>query len=219
MKTLNLSAISLTLLVMLFMACSYAADSNNDDIGSYIVKSVTATNGLQMGIIFPTGTNTTDTELFLVFRFPPSRGAGVYQPKTNCLGTFTLYDTNNNPVLETAVGDSYRLKSDLQWDSRFMEKAHGQSIPTLADSNWTSRFVRLPAVQQLFKIRKPGAYRLVLESQFFFVGGGERDVVHFPPLEVSVVQPDDRRFQVSPRSSTSSNTSPPNANVPVQSQQ
>jgi hypothetical protein len=57
-------------------------------------------------------------------------------------------------------------------------------------NSWGVRLIRLTSAAELFKIEKPGNYRLVLEAQVFLKQGARKDIVRFPPLEIPLIAVD-----------------------------
>ena len=170
-----------------------AKDTNDFDHGKYIHFFVTATNGLKVGfysgdLLSPT--NPTDRPIELLFSMPGKVG-WVYQPKEEYCGNFVLYDATNHLVPKTTLGSSYKLVNIPRWDKEFMHlaKMGEQYIPINIDANdgWSVRAIRLPSAAELFKIEKPGNYRLVLEAQVFLKQGSRKDIVRFPPLEIPLI--------------------------------
>ena len=164
---------------------------------------VVATNGLKLGFFSytqPPYSVEQAVELSFI-SFPKSSGP-VYLPKNEYVGRFTLYDTNNLPVPKTALGESFNLKSDLQWNSKLMRQSgtgtNGQAPDPwheYSDNEWIlykgwTRLADFPKINELFQIQKSGNYRLVLEVQIFLSTMGNKAIVHFPPLEIPVVQPE-----------------------------
>ena len=171
-------------------------DTNNFDNEKYIHFFVTATNGLKMGsysgdLLSPT--NPTDRPMDICFSLP-GKTAWVYQPKEEYFGLFVLYDATNHLVAKTTSGSSYNLMKIPSWDKNFMHltRMGEQYIPINIDAHdgWSGRFIRLPSAAELFKIEKPGNYRLVLEAQVFLKQGARKDIVRFPPLEIPLIKLD-----------------------------
>jgi len=175
--------------------------------------SVEATNGLKLGVMGGRHIATTNidyNELFLVFRLPekyipkgvdrngkPLGDYGlVYEPKPEYFARLTLYDSNSNAVPKTTLGANYRLKDIPAWDYKYTvpyqpNSRNNSPIPIFAKDSWSQGFIELPKVSQMFEIKKPGAYRLMLEAQVFAWIGTNKTVVHFPPLEIPVIRPED----------------------------
>ena len=142
-------------------------------------------------------TNTTEQSISLTFRFP-NKAARIYVPKDEYLGQFTLYNSNNIPLPKTVLGESFKLKTDLHWDRKSVRQIYntGGMVPEpwpLSNGGWGvehlqngksraiyttswSRPLELPSPSQLFKIEKPGKYRLVLEIQVFLQTGTNRNL-------------------------------------------
>lgn len=178
--------------------------------GKYPVPySVIATNGLELGVMGAIGiTNSTSTEgidyndLYLVFRLSDEYPGGksrpdyviVYEPKPEYLARFTLYDSEQRPVKKTALGASYQFKDIPSFDYKYIvpysRTKKSAPVPIFAKDSWSTGFIELPRISQMFEIKKPGNYRLVLEIQVFHDKGiRNRYVVRFPPLEIPVNQP------------------------------
>jgi hypothetical protein len=168
--------------------------ANPHGFAPYIHYSVKSTNGLIMGLVSfedALHTNVTEIESPICLSFSlPSQVKTVYIPKNEYLGQFSLYDTNNNLVSKTKLGENYKLKGDLHWDRKLVRQTgNGTTIPWEAQDGW-SHLLELPKPSQLFEIKKPGKYRLVMQIQVFLKTGTNKDVVRFPPVEISVIQPD-----------------------------
>ena len=193
MKTNRYLAIVLT---SIWCICQHVSgkDTNDYDHGKYIHYLVTATNGLKIGsfsgdLLSPT--NPTDRPIELLFSMPDKVG-WVYQPKKEYFGFFVLYDATNHSVPKTALGTSYKLTKIPRWDNEFMQltRMGNQYVPINIDAHdgWSTGAIDLPSAAQLFKLEKPGSYRLVLEAQVFLKEGARKDIVRFPPLEIPLIK-------------------------------
>gem|GEM_PF-3399386 len=188
------------------MARGEATNDLRDEISQYICYSVTATNGLKLGVVAgPSGTNTVDDEVWLFFSLEREGILPVYVPRDEYLVRIELFDSHNLPLPKTTAGRSYQLAPRLKWDKsrvRLHQRSpqlwpvwKGRSVAHSAEGQspfyreWTE-FLKFPPPSQLFRIEKVGAYRLVMEFQVFVKKGVEKPVVRFPPLEIPVVRSD-----------------------------
>ena len=213
----------ITGLLSVFVLASFSARASDTnvifDVGEHVHYSVTTTNEVKLGFCFfsyPPSfgtTNTVEQPIELVFSLPKEASC-IYVPKNEYVGKFTLYNSNNIPLPKTALGESFKLKANLQWDEKLMRQPgsgtrSGSPEPwwNHSDDEWIhfdgwSRPLDFPKISQLFKIEKPGKYRLVLEVQVFLNTRGKEELVCFPPLEIPVIQPEN--------TNTLTNASPPN---------
>jgi len=168
---------------------------NWHDLDPYVYHSVSSTNGLILGIgSWPESIGYNDKTLnaespfFISFSLPGS-GKAVYIPLNEYLGQFNLYDTNNRPLPKTQLGSSFKLGNDLHWNEKIVrQNGSGEATPWNVHDGW-SRTFDLPSPSELFEIKKPGTYRLVLEIQVFLKTGINKDLVRFPPLEIPIIKP------------------------------
>jgi hypothetical protein len=166
--------------------------------------SVQLTNGLTLGlsaIRVGTGTNTTEIPLGLILKDPVRTSSTIYTPKDEYLARMKLYDSNNVPVVKTALGRKYGQKFDelSHWDRKFASRPHGRPAMVPIGQDWEYACV-LPAVSQLFDITKPGVYRLEMEVQVMVLYLGKhqvRQISRFPPIKLNVVKPSAKQ-EVSP---------------------
>lgn len=206
--------------------------------GKYPVPySVTATNGLELGVMGATHiTNSTSAtsidynDLYLVFRLPEKyipnginpNGKScpgyvvVYEPKPEYFVRFTLHASNKHSVKKTALGASYQLKDIPSWDYKYMvpysRSMKSLPVPIIAKDSWSAAFIELPRISEMFEIKKPGNYRLILETQVFlaYAGNGtNKEVVHFPPLEIPLHLPDDSSLFANNATNAASGTNAP----------
>ena len=168
---------------------SHAGENPKTDLAKYILNSVMSSNGVEMGIGFNTRAEPANTsEYFPELAFRMRKGfAFVYQPKEEYFGRLALYDEENRPVAKSALGARYKLDEGLRWDTAKMSGK--RPAPFGVQENWDFFRIRLPSVSQLFNIKKPGVYRLVLELQVFLRRDAKGEVVRFPPLEIAIIQP------------------------------
>jgi len=202
--------VEVSILCFTVLGCSvmYGSPTNqpSDEISRHIRYSVTATNGLQLGVaVRASATNRTDQEIWLWFSREEEGTSVVYVPTDERLVRVELYDTNNVPLSKTAEGKKYKFAPLLRWDKSLVRQHQrtpqawyvpkGRSVAQSEQGERTfywewSKFLALPPPTRLFKIEQPGTYRLVMEFQVFEKHGTNKNVVRFPPLEIPVVRAD-----------------------------
>jgi len=166
---------------------------------SYFVE---ATNHIKMGVLVSTNDAAAILKPILVFRvtdhYMPKLSSGyaiLFEPKPEYFAQFTLFDAENRPVQKTPLGASYQLADIPAWDYKYMKPYNpgmkkSPALPIIVKEGWTMDRITLPRISELFDIKKPGKYRLILEVQVFHDRGtNNRYVVHFPALEIPIYQP------------------------------
>jgi len=160
------------------------------------ISTVRATNGLTLGISIirlTIGTNSTELPVEFEFKAPSTTNSMLFMPKDEYLVRMELYDSNNVVVPKTELGTKYgKSFDDIYWDiGKFAKSPHG---PTIVKDAW-SWGRQLPKISDLFILTKSGAYHLKLEVQvmLYYLNMKEkqtRQILRFPPVEISVINPE-----------------------------
>ena len=164
------------------------------DIGQYVTNFVSDTNGFKIGTFFANLpiTNTTDQPIALAFAGPS--GSAVLLPKDEYFARIMLYDASNHPVAKTELGERFKLAGNIQWDKKYLRSRPDSPRYFILRPQFTVlALMDLPSAAQMFKIYKPGKYRLVVEAEVCnVIRPGQKQTVRYPPLEIPLVEPGGR---------------------------
>jgi hypothetical protein len=178
---------------------TFAAGVSDETNGLYIVVSAWRHTGSSFSPVFSEPIRFDDELVWM-----PSSSIGEvnvnYKGPVYCV-QIKMYDTNNDEVAKTLLGNVYGSKFD-----QFRPGDYAGTILATGNNHFDKRILDrglggrpLPAPGDLFKIKKPGIYTLEVKIQLLQVDKKDpndtktwsQELVQFSPIKLKVEKPEE----------------------------